>query len=56
MTQNYVSIDALLFDRAGFMDFVRIAQEGKLLDAQLKIVMDEMLATGKSSTDIVREK
>lgn len=33
-----------------------IVQEGKLLDAQLKIVMDQMLQTGKSAESIVTEQ
>lgn len=56
MTQEYKTIDNLPFSQDVFLQFVRIAQEGKLLDAQLKIVMDQMLATGeKPDVVIARE-
>lgn len=56
MTQEYKTIDALPFDRDVFLGFVRIAQEGKVLDAQLKIVMDQMLLTGKDAQSIIIEQ
>jgi hypothetical protein len=45
MTQQYKTIDQLPFDRKQFVSFLRIVQEGKILDAQLKIVMEHMLQT-----------
>lgn len=56
MTQEYKTIDGLPFDRESFLWFVRIVQEGKLMDAQLKIVMDQMLQTGKNAESIVAEQ
>jgi aspartyl-tRNA(Asn)/glutamyl-tRNA(Gln) amidotransferase subunit B len=56
MTQEYKTIDILPFDRDVFLWFVRIAQEGTLLDAQLKIVMDQMLQTGKDAQSIITEQ
>ena len=56
MTQNYKAIDALAFDRSVFMDFIHLAQGGTLRDAQLKVVMDEMLLSGAAPADIVRLK
>jgi len=56
MTQEYKTIDQLPFDRVQFLWFVGIVQEWKLLDAQLKIVMDQMLQTGKSAESIVTEQ
>ena len=56
MTQEYTTIDGLPFDRDVFVEFVRIAQEWKVLDAQLKIVMDQMLQTGKDAQSIIAEQ
>lgn len=56
MTQSYVDIEHLPFDREVFMWFVDIAQEGKVMDAQLKIVMDHMLQTGKDAQTIIVEQ
>jgi len=53
MTQEYKAIDALPFSQDYFLDFVRIATEGTLLDTQLKIVMDMMLDTGDSPDSII---
>jgi len=38
------------------LEFFTIAKEGKLIDNQLKLVMEEMLATGASASDIIKEK
>jgi hypothetical protein len=35
---------------------LKIAQEGNIMDNQLKIVMDEMLQTGNNAADIIKEK
>lgn len=56
MTQNYVSITQLPFSQDLFMDFIRLAQWWTLLDAQLKVVMDDMLAHGIDPAAIVRDK
>jgi hypothetical protein len=32
------------------------AQEGKLIENQLKVVMAEMLSTGKNPNEIIKEK
>lgn len=53
MTQEYKAIDSLPFSQDCFLDFVRVATEGKLLDTQLKIVMDAMLETGDSPHTII---
>jgi Asp-tRNA(Asn)/Glu-tRNA(Gln) amidotransferase B subunit len=45
MTQQYKAIDQLPFDREQFVSFLSVVQEGKILDAQLKIVMEHMLET-----------
>lgn len=56
MTQEYKTIDALPFDRRLFLWFVRTAQEWKFQDVQLKIVMDQMLQTGKDAQSIISEQ
>ncbi len=56
MTQSYVDINHLPFDREAFMWFIGIAQEGKIMDAQLKIIMDHMLQTGKDAQSIITEQ
>jgi hypothetical protein len=37
-------------------EFLTKAQEGKLIENQLKVVMQEMLSTGKSVDEIIKEK
>jgi hypothetical protein len=32
------------------------AQEGKLIENQLKVVIQEMLSTGKNPSEIIKEK
>ena len=39
-----------------FEDFLKLEQEGKLLDNQLKIIFDELLTTKKNLTTIITEK
>jgi aspartyl-tRNA(Asn)/glutamyl-tRNA(Gln) amidotransferase subunit B len=38
------------------IEFFEIAKEGKIIDNQMKIVMEEMLATWASASDIIKEK
>lgn len=56
MTAHFVSITELPVDQEQLIEFFTIAKDGKLIDNQLKIVMDEMLASGASASDIIREK
>ncbi len=56
MKVNLVWINDLKFDINQFGDFVRIASEWKILDNQMKIVMDEMLANGWNAENIVKLK
>ncbi|MDR0651539.1 MAG: hypothetical protein LBG59_09400 [Candidatus Peribacteria bacterium] len=39
-----------------FEDFLKLEQEKKLVDNQLKLVFEELLKTGKPIADIVKEK
>ncbi|HCB51723.1 TPA: hypothetical protein DEP21_04110 [Patescibacteria group bacterium] len=54
--ENFTSIHELKFSKEQSIKFLQIAQEGKILENQLKIIMDEMINTGKDSEDIIKEK
>lgn len=56
MKENFKSINELPITNEQFKDFLEIAQEGKVMESQMKIVMDEMLATGKNPDDVIKEK
>ncbi len=56
MTAYFVAITELPVDQDQLLEFFTIAKEGKLIDNQLKLVMEEMLATGASASDIIKEK
>ncbi len=56
MTAHFVAITELPVDQDQLLEFFTIAKEGKLIDNQLKLVMEEMLATGASASDIIKEK
>lgn len=56
MTAHFVKITELPVDKDQLLEFFTIAKEGKLIDNQLKLVMEEMLATGASASDIIKEK
>lgn len=56
MTAHFVPITELPVDQDQLLEFFAIAKEGKLIDNQLKLVMEEMLATGASASDIIKEK
>lgn len=54
--ENFATIDQLKFTSGQFSEFLHKAQAWSLIENQLKIVMDEMLSTGKNSEDIIRER
>lgn len=54
--ENFKTINELSFDKDKFIEFLKIAQEGKVLDNQMKIVMDEMLNSWKWAEEIIKEK
>ncbi len=56
MKENFVWIYNLPFDMDQFIAFLKIADEWKIMDNQMKIVMDEMLKTGKWANEIIAEK
>lgn len=56
MTAHFVKITELPVNQDQLLEFFTIAKEGKLIDNQLKLVMEEMLATWASASDIIKEK
>ena len=56
MTAHFVNITELPVDQEQLVEFFNIAKEGKLIDNQLKLIMEEMLQTGASASDIIKEK
>jgi len=56
MKENFTTIDTLKFSNGQFNEFLTKAQAGSLMENQLKIIMDEMLSTGKNIEEIIKEK
>ena len=56
MNEQMKTIQELPFSQETFEKFLEVAQEGKIMESQLKIIMDEMLATGKNPEEIIKEK
>ena len=56
MKENFVWINELKFDKEKFVEFLKVAIEWKIMDNQMKVVMDEMLSTWKSAKEIIDEK
>lgn len=56
MKENFTTIDQLRFSHKQFNEFIANAQAGLLMENQLKIIMDEMLSTGKNLEEIIKAK
>ena len=56
MKENFVWINELKFDKEKFVEFLKVAIEWKIMDNQLKVVMDEMLLSWKKTQEIIDEK
>ncbi len=56
MKNNFVDINNLKFGKNRFLEFLGTSQKGEIIDSQMKIVMDEMLESGKNASDIIKEK
>ncbi len=56
MKENFVWISDLPFDIEKFKAFLKISDEWKIMENQMKIVMDEMLKTWNNANDIIKEK
>ena len=55
-TENFAEIKDLAFSPAQFDQFLQLAAKGDIMESQLKIVMDEMITTGKDAENIIKEK
>ena len=55
-TENFAEISELTFTSEQFDIFLQIAAKGEILESQLKVIMDEMIATGKDVEAIIKEK
>ena len=55
-TENFTEISELAFTPEQFDIFLQIAAKGEILESQLKVIMDEMIATGKDAELIIKEK
>lgn len=56
MKEIFVWINDLPFNLKQLSEFIKISDEWKIMDNQMKIVMDEMLKTWKSASKIIKEK
>jgi hypothetical protein len=56
MKENFKTIHELPFSDKQFSEFLTKAQAGSLIENQLKILMDEMLSTGKDPEEIIKDK
>lgn len=56
LKENIKTIDELPFSQKDFLSFLQINLEGKIMDNQMKIVMQEMLETGNNAEKIIKEK
>jgi aspartyl-tRNA(Asn)/glutamyl-tRNA(Gln) amidotransferase subunit B len=54
--ENNKPITELNMKEKQFGDFLKISEEGAIMYNQLKIIMDEMLATGRDPEAIIKEK
>jgi aspartyl-tRNA(Asn)/glutamyl-tRNA(Gln) amidotransferase subunit B len=53
---KFKTINDLNFNKEQFQEFIKVTQEWKILDNQLKIVMDEMLINWRNPSEIIKEK
>ncbi len=56
MKEHFKTINELPFNKTQLTNFLTSAQEAKLMENQLKIVINEMLSTGKDPEEIIKEK
>lgn len=56
MTANAVAISELKIDKQQLISFFKLAEEGKLIENQLKILMDELLNQWGDLQGIIKEK
>ena len=55
-TENFTEISDLAFTAEQFDTFLQIAAKGEILESQLKLIMEDMIATGRDAETIIKEK
>ena len=53
--EHFLTLSELKFDRGQFVSFLRMIEEGNLISNQYKMIMEQMIATGKSPDELVKE-
>ncbi len=53
--EHFLTLSELKFERGQFVVFLRMIEEGKLISNQYKMIMEQMIATGKSAEELVKE-
>lgn len=53
--EHFLTLSELKFDRGQFVAFLRMIEEGKLISNQYKMIMEQMIATGKAPDELVKE-
>lgn len=53
--EHFLTINEMKFDRGQFVSFLRMIVEGKLISNQYKMIMEQMITTGKSPTELIKE-
>ena len=46
----------MAFTAEQFDTFLQIAAKGEILESQLKLIMEDMIATGRDAETIIKEK
>lgn len=53
--EQFLTLWELKFDRSTFVSFLRFIAEWNLINNQYKLIMEQMIATGKSPEEVVKE-
>ena len=53
--EHFLTINEMKFDRGQFVAFLRMIAEWKLISNQYKMIMEQMISTGKSPDELVKE-
>lgn len=52
--ENFLTLSQLKFDRGQFVSFLRLIESEKLISNQYKMVMEQMIVTGKSPDEVIK--
>ena len=53
--EHFLTLSELKFDRWQFVSFLRIIEDGKLIPNQYKMIMEQMITTGKTPSELIKE-